>query len=346
LTPPPRAVKDIIMAANSSSTRPAQPRIWCNMSLPDALAEYLRQQVGKADAELIFAGKTFASNLAAGTPDPALKTCDIAFGQPHPNNVIASPRVMWVHLNTAGYTRYDTDEFRSAIRSRGGIATNSSDVYAEPCAEHLLAFMMARARALPAALEANRMRQWNYEPLRAASRVVAGESALIVGYGAIGARLAAMLLALHMNVTAIRRTVRGDELVPTFAFDRFDDSLAIADHVFNMLPSAPGTKELFNADRFARMRRGAVFYNVGRGDTVDQTAMRRALESNHLAAAYLDVTTPEPLPPDDPLWTTPNVYITPHIGGGVQNEQARLVEHFLSNFSRWRKREPLLNQIV
>ncbi|MBC8109261.1 MAG: D-2-hydroxyacid dehydrogenase, partial [Anaerolineae bacterium] len=81
-------------------------------------------------------------------------------------------------------------------------------------------------------------------------------------------------------------------------------------------------------------------------DTVDQNALRKALESNHLSAAYLDVTTPEPLPPEDPLWTTPNVYITPHIGGGVQDEQARLIEHFVTNLSRWRNREPLLNQIV
>lgn len=334
------------MARNPSTNRPAEPRIWCNMLLREPLAEYLRQQIRGARGELVFAETTHASNLLPGAPDPLLGTCDIALGQPHPVDVVASPRVMWVHLNTAGYTRYDNDEFRQGIRSRGAVVTNSSEVYAEPCAQHLLAFMMARARALPAALESHRKRLWNYEPLRAASRVVSGESALIVGYGAIGARLGAMLLALRVKVTAIRRTVRGDELVPTFTFDRLDELLPATDHVFNILPSAPGTKELFNADRIARMRSTAVFYNVGRGDTVDQAGLVKALESNHLAAAYLDVTTPEPLPPEDPLWTTPNVYITPHIGGGVQDEQARLIEHFLSNLSRWRKREPLINQIV
>jgi len=316
------------------------------MTLPQPLQENLRQQIGAGGGELVLGQKTFASNLIAGEPDPLLATCDIAFGQPDPVDVVASPRVMWVHLNTAGYTRYDNDAFRDGVRSRGGVVTNSSEVYAEPCAEHLLAFMMARTRALPAAMEAHRKQFWNYQPLRAASRVVAGESALIVGYGAIGARLAAMLLTLRVHVTGIRRTVRGDELVPTYTFDRLDELLATADHVFNILPAAPGTKQMLNADRIGRMRRGAVFYNVGRGDTVDQTALRQALESNHLAAAYLDVTTPEPLPPEDPLWTTPNVYITPHIGGGVQDEQARLIEHFLANLSRWRKREPLINQIV
>jgi phosphoglycerate dehydrogenase-like enzyme len=134
--------------------------------------------------------------------------------------------------------------------------------------------------------------------------------------------------------------------VPTYTHDRLDELIATADHVFDILPSAPSTKAFISADRIARMKRGAIFYNVGRGDTVDQTALRKSVASNHLAAAYLDVTDPEPLPPDDPLWTTPNVFITPHIGGGVQDEQARLVAHFLDNYRRWRKREQLINQIV
>lgn len=334
------------MPSNEPAKPPANPRVWCNMSLPDTLVNHLQQQVAAANGELVMASTTFASNLSPGEPDKQLNTCDIAFGQPDPADVIASPRVLWVHINTAGYTRFDNDLFREAIRARRGVASNSSDVYSEPCATHLLAFMMAHARALPAALKSFDARDWNYEPLRRAQRVVAGDNAVIVGFGAIGKRLAEILLALHVSLLAIRRTVRGDESIPTYNFDRLDEALSMADHVFNTLPSAPGTKEIFNSRRFERMKRGAVFYNVGRGDTVDQVALRKAIQSNHLAAAYLDVTNPEPLPPGDPLWTTLNVYITPHIGGGVQDEQARLVEHFLANLSRWRKREPLLNQIA
>lgn len=330
----------------SSDTRPNAPRVWCNMNMPDALADHLRREVSAGAGELVVAARTFASNLTPGEPDALIKSCDVAFGQPDPRDVIDNPRLMWVHINTAGYTRYDNDHFREAIRARRGIVTNSSHVYAEPCAQHLIAFMMAHARALPAALKSFDARQWNYEPLRRAQRVVAGDNAVIVGYGAIGQRLAELLLALRVSVLAIRRKVRGDETIPTYNLDRLDEALGMADHVFNTLPSAAGTKELFNARRFERIKRGAVFYNVGRGDTIDQAALRKALQSNHLAAAYLDVTNPEPLPPGDPLWTTPNVYITPHVGGGVQDEQQRLVTHFLSNFERWRKRQPMLNQIV
>ena len=246
------------MASDSSHNRPDSPRVWCNMTMPDALVEQLQRGIGAGGGELILATKTFASNLSPGESDPQIKTCDVAFGQPDPRDVIESPRVVWVHINTAGYTRYDDDRFREAIRARRGIATNSSDVYSEPCAQHLVAFMMARARALPAALESFRERAWNYEPLRRAQRVVAGDNAVIVGYGAIGQRLAQILLALRVSVVAIRRNMRGDEAVPTYNFDRLDEALSIADHVFNTLPSAAGTRELFDAQRFNRTKRGAV----------------------------------------------------------------------------------------
>src|SRR5205823_8220723 len=85
-----------------------------------------------------------------------------------------------------------------------------------------------------------------------------------------------------------------------------------ADHVIDALPEADQTRGFFDERLFSQMKRGAIFYNIGRGATVDQTALQTALESNHLAAAYLDVTTPEPLPPEHPLWRVPNCFITPH----------------------------------
>jgi hypothetical protein len=85
----------------------------------------------------------------------------------------------------------------------------------------------------------------------------------------------------------------------------------------------------------------AAFYNVGRGDTVDQDALIGVLNSGHLAAAYLDVTTPEPLPCEDPLWSAPNCLITPHVAGGMQGEMDVLVDHFVANFKRYLANEPL-----
>jgi phosphoglycerate dehydrogenase-like enzyme len=97
---------------------------------------------------------------------------------------------------------------------------------------------------------------------------------------------------------------------------------------------------------FAAMKPGAVFYNVGRGTTVNQAALIAALESGQVGAAYLDVTEPEPLPPDHPLWAAPNCFITPHVAGGHQDEDAHLVRHFVSNLRRFEAGEPLVDVVM
>jgi phosphoglycerate dehydrogenase-like enzyme len=94
------------------------------------------------------------------------------------------------------------------------------------------------------------------------------------------------------------------------------------------------------------MKPGAIFYNIGRGTTVDQAALAEALGSGRLSAAYLDVTDPEPLPPEHPLWTTPNCVITPHTAGGHSDEWDRLVDHFLANLRRHEAAEPLLDRVI
>ena len=94
------------------------------------------------------------------------------------------------------------------------------------------------------------------------------------------------------------------------------------------------------------MKPGAAFYNVGRGTTVDQDALLAALQSGHLAAAWLDVTDPEPLPPAHPLWTTPNCYITPHSAGGHRTEPARLLQHFLGNLRLFERGETLNDRVI
>ena len=109
--------------------------------------------------------------------------------------------------------------------------------------------------------------------------------------------------------------------------------LAEADHVVNVLPENDETRKYVNARRIACFKPGARFYNVGRGATVDQDALIEGLKSGRVGAAYLDVTSPEPLPPGNPLWTAPNCFITPHTAGGRIDEGVGLVSHFLANLS-------------
>jgi phosphoglycerate dehydrogenase-like enzyme len=319
-------------------------RIWCNQGFSADAQELLES--GTRGHELIVATNAKGSNLDLPDHDPLVRECDVAFGQPDPGDIIASLRLKLIHLSSAGYTRYDRQDVRAAIRDRGAALTTSSSVYGDPCAQHVLAMMLEVVRRLPQSLGAQWHRDWRYDKLRPEVRVLSGQSVLIVGLGSIGLRLVQLLRPFDMQIMGIRRRVRGDEPVPTATIDRIEQFLPEADHVVDLLPSGPGTGDFFNSDRLQRCKPGAVFYNVGRGDTVDQHALIDSLVCGRLGAACLDVTTPEPLPPDHPLWTAPNCFITPHIAGGHQAEHRRLVEHFLSNLARYAEGQPLLDRII
>jgi phosphoglycerate dehydrogenase-like enzyme len=123
-------------------------------------------------------------------------------------------------------------------------------------------------------------------------------------------------------------------------------ALGTADHIMSTLPESSATRIFFDERRFATMKPGAVFYNIGRGATVDQVALRDALHSGRLSAAWLDVTDPEPLPDDHPLLATPNCFITPHIAGGHVDEGRSVIRHFLENFGRFGRGEPLIDRVM
>lgn len=318
--------------------------IWSNASFPDHVTAELEERA--RPHRLIF-DSNLGSNLSAGGADPRLAEADIAFGQPDPDQVVELSNLKWVHITSAGYTRYDRDDLRAALRARGAAFTNSSSVFDEPCAQHLLAFMLAEARQIPqsykAQLEGNR---WAYDDLRGQTRLLSDQKVLILSFGAIARRLVELLAPFRLQVSAVRQTVRGDEPIPTYPITELEARLADADHVVNILPASPSTDRLMDASKFNAMKRGARFYNMGRGTTVDQPALIEALESGQVGCAYLDVTDPEPLPSDHPLWNAPNCYITPHIGGGFATEHERTVEHFLTNLRRFENGETLTDRIV
>lgn len=318
--------------------------IWCNSQLCERAREMLIE--GARPHRLVFA-PVATYNLHPGPPDPTLLSAEVAFGQPDPRTALQTERLRWIHLSSAGYARYDTAEFRDSLAARGAILTNSSQVYAEPCAEHLFAFMLANARQLlPTYLLQLTERSWKTEPLRVASRLLAGQTMVLLGFGAIARRLIEMVQPFAMKIVAVRRRPAGDDGVETIGQDQLGRALGEADHVVNTLPEGETTTHFMNAARFAAMKPGAIFYNVGRGSTVDHDALLAALQSEQLGAAYLDVTVPEPLPPEHPLWTTARCYITPHIAGGHDDEHERFVAHFLDNLRRFTAGESLLDRVM
>lgn len=321
--------------------------IWCSRRFPASLRERFEGSV--RPHRVVYAHDAAESNLKPNERDPRLVSeCDVAYGQPHVDDCLQSTSLKWIQLSTAGYTKYDRDDLRAALKSRGAAMTTASGVYDEPCAQHALAMMMSLARQLPAAQDAQRgSRDWPYMELRSKSRLIGpSTSVLIVGYGAIGKRLAELLKPFGAKVQAVRRTPRGDEVVPTSSIDVIDQLLPGADHVVNVLPASPSTMKLFDRARLARCKPGATFYNIGRGDTVDQDALVDMLRTGPLSYAYLDVTTPEPLPPEHALWSLPNCLITPHTAGGSDDEAVRQIEHFAANLRRFERGEALRDRIV
>jgi phosphoglycerate dehydrogenase-like enzyme len=317
--------------------------IWCNTKLTESAQRELEAAI--PPHRLILSAQR-AGNLVAGGPDPSLAQADIAFGQPDPKQMIELANLRWIHLSSAGYTRYDRPDVRKAITDRGAIMTNSSSVFNEPCAQHALAFLLAHARQLHASA-ANQLgqRAWPAGELRRRSTLLNGETVLILGFGAIARRLVELLAPLRMKVIAVRQKPRGDEPIPVFPSTELERLLPTADHVMNILPSSPATDGSFKREQFAAMKRSAVFYNIGRGTTVDQEALLDALRSGTIAAAFLDVTNPEPLPPEHPLWTIPNCHITPHTAGGHAGEFEETARHFLTNLKRYENGEALRDRV-
>lgn len=319
--------------------------IWCNAKFSETDTALLLD--GTREHRLVFSTAASTNVLHAGRPDPALAEADVAFGQPDPAQCLALERLRWVEVTTAGYSRYDTAEFRETFRARGQVFTNMSEVFAESCAQHVLAMMLAFGRRL---LDSYRDQQsdhsWHYRERRYDSRLLNGQTVLLLGYGAIGRRLAELLAPFRVNLIAVRRQVRSERGVRIIPEEAVSSALAQADHVVNILPENESTWNYVNARRLACFKPGARFYNIGRGTTVDQPALIEALRSGRISEAYLDVFAVEPLPPEDPLWTTPHCHITPHTAGGRSDQDTAIVRHFLRNLAAFTRGEPLVDRVV
>ena len=320
-------------------------RIYVNFAAPPDARELLK--AGTAGHQLIFPQKPASSILTAAEPDPQFTSANVAFGQPDLRSIAEATQLKWIHVSSSGITRYDNPQFRAQMAQRKIAVSNSASVYNEACAVHVLGFLLAQARKLPLALKtraASGTKDWH--ALRGSCRTLRDETILILGYGTIGKRLAELLRPFGTKVVAVRRKPRGDEGVPVITEAQLAGALKEADHVVNILPDSAETRHFFNHARFAVVKSGAAFYNIGRGATVEQDALLHSLRSGGIGAAWLDVTEPEPLPDDHPLRKEPNCFITPHIAGGHRDEAKALVRHFLNNLDRFVRGEPLMDRVM
>jgi phosphoglycerate dehydrogenase-like enzyme len=222
--------------------------------------------------------------------------------------------------------------------------TNLRGIYNESLAHHIMGFVLAFAHRFDHYLLQQRERRWQRGPTMLD---LAQKSALIVGVGGAGAEAARLCAAFGMRVVGVdpRLTTPSEGLSALLTPDRLDAALPEADFVILTTPETPQTLRLFDAARFAVMKRGAYFINIGRGACVVTDDLVAALASGHLAGAGLDVVTPEPLPSDHPLWTMPGVLLTPHIAILGAPYQPKREAILIENCRRFANGQPLLNVV-
>lgn len=238
-------------------------------------------------------------------------------------------------VEAAGLTPEELD--RVAVAS-------SSGVHAGPLAEFALFGMLAFARGLPR-LEADRaQRRWDHYPVRD----LAGRTAVIVGVGAIGSRIAELATAFGMYVVGVNASGKppGVPVHEHATADRLPELAAGADVLVVTLPQTPQTAGMVDADVLAALPPGAIVVNVGRGRVVDEAALVDLLDRGHLAGAALDVTAEEPPAADSPLWTLPNVILSPHTAALSPHENERIVALFIDNVRRLDAGRPIRNRIT
>ncbi len=218
----------------------------------------------------------------------------------------AGPYLRFVATPAAGRERLEPDP-------HGRVRGVHGHFHGKIMAESLLGMMLHFSRRLDLSVADQRERRYRRDEY-SGTRRLAGQTALIVGYGPLGRQCARLLKAVGLRVLGVKRNAAVDAAPADAVYpaDRLPSLLPEADHVVLTLPSDTGTDHLFSDAAFGALRPSATLYNLGRGNAVDEAALLRALAAGKLAHAFLDVFEKEPLPPDSPLFDAPNLSLTPH----------------------------------
>lgn len=306
-------------------------RAW---QIPDAAVATLRER---------FPQHTFVHATDPELRVQGLADCDVAFTWiVNPQELEQAPRLRWIHSSAVAVETMCLPE----LFARGIIVSNSRGVQSAPIAEHVFAVVLALAKQLPAIIDSQRVRYWAQNDLVGARLPwrLNGRTLGLIGVGTIGSEIARLASAFGMTVMAIRRradraaVAHIDEILPP---SELATLLERSDVLVIAAPLTSETQNLIGAAELARMKRGAVLVNVGRAKIIDHAALVDALGSGHLGGASLDVFLKEPLPPDDPLWTLPNVILTPHTSGFRQGHWDDVIDLFSENLARFERNEPV-----
>jgi len=275
-----------------------------------------------------------------GARQAAVTAAEVVFGNVPPAWLTAARQLRWVQLDSAGVNAYLG--LHSTRAGHPVLLTNLSDFYGQAVAEAILAGILALYRQLPRLLVAQRERRWIKSEVESAIGQLHRARVVILGAGAIGRRVAALLQPFEGEVRFFAR--RAPEAKLRTLAD-LDTALVSTDVLINTLPETPTTIGILSRERLSRLPDTAVVVNAGRGSALDETALLNALDAQRLGGAVLDVTAVEPLPPEHPFWTHPHIFLTQHTCGRFPGETKAKVARFLGNFGCFVRGEPLTGVI-
>jgi phosphoglycerate dehydrogenase-like enzyme len=276
--------------------------------------------------------------------EQVIGNADAAFGTIPPELLARAGKLRWLQAPAAappaGY-------YYPELIAHPVVVTNQREIYNDHIAAHIMAFVLAFARGFHRYIPLQLQHRWQPDPLDSGVVHLPESTVLMLGVGGIGAEAARLCAAFGMRVIGVdaRRESAPEGVAELHRPERLDDLLPLADFVVMTVPHTPETEGMMGAARFARMKRSAFLINIGRGMTVRLDDLVEALRRGQIAGAGLDVFEVEPLPAEHPLWSAPNVLLTPHTAGYGPYLDDRRLEILLDNARRFAAGEPLRNVV-
>lgn len=267
----------------------------------------------------------------------ALLGADILLGNPKPVEWLQQAvNLKWVQLYSAGFEYYKSIKIPAVV-------TNMKDYYSQPCAETIVAGILALYRGMDTFTLLKSEKKWVGYTARNELRLLREKKIIILGAGAIAKRIAKILSGFDCTVSFYARTA---EEASIHSPAELLDAIPNADIIIGCLPGTNETKGLFTAEMIGKMKSDSIFCNVGRGNLLaDEQALIDALNNKKIGGAVLDVTAQEPIPADHSLWDCPNTILSQHSGGGNITEYEGIAELFLENLKQFKAGKPLKNII-
>ncbi len=244
--------------------------------------------------------------------------------------ILAEPgnQLKWIQTASSGVDYLPL----ATLAKQGVLVSNARGMHPKPIAQTALSYILHFTRGIYQSLPAQAAHQWEHHAIGEQMTNLEHRTLLIFGTGQIGEEIAKYAHVMGMHTIGVNRHEK-----PVANFDQilidtdYEQALPQADFVINVMPLTPVTNRFFDTTFFTQLHRGAYFFNLGRGASVDEAALMHYLQSGHLAGAAIDVAQNEPLPSDSPLWATPNLIITPHISGYIADIHERLFKIFDQN---------------